>query len=135
MNTIAKTIITLVMVTILGVISLMTILEAGAGFSLGEIILAIAPMGLALGTIKTLWVESRSSSDEGQYEKAKRNSSHSNFDLLMEMMDEEEREAFKETLKRRVLNQMSSSMDGELPADSETLAALLDEDAQQAQYH
>lgn len=44
--------------------------------------------------------------------------------LLMELMDEAEREAFKEALKQRVLEEAGSRSDGELPYDLETLEAL-----------
>ena len=49
------------------------------------------------------------------------------LDLLMELMDEDEREAFKETLKRRVLEDMGVD-DGELPYAAETLESLLEEE-------
>ena len=51
--------------------------------------------------------------------------------LLMEMMDEGEREAFKRKLQRQVLDDAGyhdAYDDGELPVDADTLESLLDED-------
>ncbi len=45
--------------------------------------------------------------------------------LLLEMMDEDERHAFKQAMKDRML---SGSRDGELNYDADSLGALLDED-------
>ena len=47
--------------------------------------------------------------------------------LLMELMDEDERAAFKSTLKQRLLDSADYA-DGELPYSGETLAALLNEE-------
>lgn len=57
-------------------------------------------------------------------EKAKHNPGD-RLTLLLDMMDAEERAAFKETLKRRVLEDYSPGGDGELPYDAESLSALL----------
>lgn len=46
--------------------------------------------------------------------------------MLMDILDEDERAAFKDLLKQRVLEDMGRAADGELPADDESLAALLD---------
>ena len=59
-------------------------------------------------------------------DKAKRQSGDT-LALLLELMDDEEREAFKETLKRRVLEDMGVD-DGELPYAAETLESLLEEE-------
>jgi len=48
--------------------------------------------------------------------------------MLMEIMDEDERAAFKETLKRRVLEDKKYGEDGELSTSDQTLAALLDKE-------
>jgi len=47
--------------------------------------------------------------------------------LLMDLMDEDEREAFKEALKQRVLDDGRYD-DGELPYGSNTLESLMDEE-------
>jgi hypothetical protein len=60
-------------------------------------------------------------------EKQKRGSAD-HLSLLLEMLDEDERAAFKETLKQRMLEQIGAPDEGELPADADTLAALLDAD-------
>lgn len=45
--------------------------------------------------------------------------------LLMELLDEDERAAFKEALQARALDDMRLGGDGELPADEQTLSELL----------
>lgn len=65
-------------------------------------------------------------------EKAKRQP-QDKLSLLMELMDEDERAAFKEALKQRVLDDMTATGDGELPVSDESLAALLDRDREHAQ--
>jgi hypothetical protein len=50
--------------------------------------------------------------------------------LLLELMDDDEREAFKEALKRRTLDNIGYD-DGELPYSSETLASLLEDQESQ----
>ena len=56
-------------------------------------------------------------------DKAKRQSGDT-LALLLELMDDEEREAFKEALKQRTLDNIGYD-DGELPYSNETLASLL----------
>ncbi len=47
---------------------------------------------------------------------------------LLALMDEDERQAFKETLKQRMLDSLTQpATDGELPYDSDTLETLLQE--------
>ncbi len=69
-----------------------------------------------------------------QREKAKREP-QDRLSMLLELMDEDERAAFKESLKRRVLDDIGRTDDGELPADDATLAALLDEEQAQKRTH
>lgn len=57
-------------------------------------------------------------------EKAKHNPGD-RLALLLDMMDADERAAFKETLKRRVLADYAPGGDGELPYDAESLSAFL----------
>ena len=80
-------------------------------------------------------VASQGLEETGSQEKAKRDghSGHSEkLSLLLELMDEDEREAFKEMLRQQVLRESDdydSVDDGELPAAAATLAALLDDDS------
>ena len=70
----------------------------------------------------------------GDSEKAKRDASRSDesrLSLLMEMMDDDEREAFKDTLKRRLLDDYRVNEDGELFADSATLESLMHDEQNQ----
>jgi hypothetical protein len=96
-------------------------------------------MPLIIGFLVTLvvWVggDSKGQAPPADYEKAKRQPGDTNtkLALLLELMDEDEREAFKETLKRRVLDDMTSG-DGELLADAATLESLLS-DQSAHQYH
>jgi hypothetical protein len=63
-----------------------------------------------------------------EVEKNKRGSTDA-MSALMELMDEDERQEFKERLKQRMLDNVSrGSIDGELPLDSESLESLLGED-------
>jgi hypothetical protein len=60
--------------------------------------------------------------------KIKRDSTDS-LSVLMALMDEDERQEFKQQLKQRMLDNVSrGSVDGELPLDSESLESLLDEE-------
>ena len=47
--------------------------------------------------------------------------------LLLSLMDDDERVAFKEALKQRLLDNAAAPSDGELPYDADSLAALLHE--------
>ncbi len=47
--------------------------------------------------------------------------------LLLELMDEDEREVFKETLKRQVLRQQGNLIDGELPYNADIFDEYEDE--------
>jgi hypothetical protein len=58
-------------------------------------------------------------------EKAKR-MGDDKLSLLMSLMDDDERVAFKEALKQRLLDSAAAPTDGELPYDAESLEALLD---------
>jgi len=65
----------------------------------------------------------RFESDQSEAAKRKRGTDDK-FSLLMELMDDDERAAFKEALMRRVLADAADSGDGELPYDAESLEAL-----------
>lgn len=58
-------------------------------------------------------------------EKAKRGG-EDKLSLLLALMDDDERLAFKEALKQRLLDSATGPTDGELPYDAESLEALLD---------
>jgi hypothetical protein len=71
-------------------------------------------------------VSERSVRAAESFEKAKRSSDpETRMRLLMEMMDDDERQAFKQAMKEPML---SVSRDGELNYDADSLGALLDED-------
>ena len=114
-------------------ISITTIMQSNYGIQSGEGIVII--MSMIVGAIATgaIWKNSGNSSQEPQnaqqrLEKAKRGaaSGNSKLALLMEMMDDNEREAFKDTLKQRLLDEaVYGSSDGE----SLSLETLLEEEA------
>lgn len=127
MNTLGKTIATVFMWIILGAIGMSGILaDPGLGGTESAIIAIGAMLAGIIGT-GMIWspeVFNGSSHDESKQthtEKAKRQAGDQRMALLLEMMDEDEREAFKETLKRRVLNGARFSEDGELPYGADML--------------
>ncbi len=88
----------------------------------------VFPMGIALlMTVIMVTIPDAIAAITTQREKAKRQP-QDKLSMLMEIMDEDERAAFKETLKRRVLEDIGRADEGELPASEQTLAALLDEE-------
>ena len=117
----SKFIVSLVMwIGILG-ISLATLLNSQ---TIESWVVAVVALGsLIAGTIGTaaIWSpqvltdHAEPSRQAGDFEKAKRQAGMSKLDLLMEMMDDDEREAFKHSLKRQVLTDMRLNDDGELP--------------------
>ena len=62
-----------------------------------------------------------------EQEKPKRNADD-NLALLLDLMDEDERQAFKAKLEQRILDNISNSADGELPAGAGSLEMLMQED-------
>lgn len=69
-------------------------------------------------------------------EKGKRLAGDDKLALLLSMMDEDEKDAFKDALKRQMLARNRSPFeDGELSDDAEVLTAMLDEDASSARMH
>ena len=93
--------------------------------------LAIGPLVIAVVGTFMLWVipeldnVETASKTEQSTGKAKRQQGVK-LSLLLELMDEDEREAFKQLLKRQMLEE-SGYADGELPYGSETLESLLSE--------
>lgn len=92
----------------------------------------IFPLLMAVGGTATIWGSASSKSERRQaltrdqqdnFYKAKREDAYEQkMRLLMEMMDDDEREAFKQALKRQLLNQDSKRghlVDGELPFDAD----------------
>lgn len=131
MNTLAKAIVTVFMWMVLGAIAMSSTLgDPGLG-DVAAVIVAIAPLFLGLLGTGFIWAPevftgTKDETETSQMEKAKRVAGDSRMALLLEMMDEDERETFKESLKRRVLNDMRFSEDGELPSAT---ADLWDEQA------
>lgn len=103
----------------------------------GGVVIAIALLAMLLFGMSIIWVMPERArakyghvDGERSLEKAKRGSRREEqLALLMDLMDDEELAAFKETLKRRILADPAYE-DGELPFAEETLKSLLnDEDA------
>ena len=123
-----KTIVTSFMWLILGVISILGIVFSDGPGGYDPTWIVIMPMILAFAGTFSIWVlpglagvEQNESVNEQHIEKAKRQAGTSKLDLLLEMMDDDEREAFKQTLKRQVLSDMRLGEDGELPRQAEIL--------------
>lgn len=95
--------------------------------------LAIAPLVIAVMGTFMIWVipeldsnQAAASNDESTG-KAKRQHGDK-LSLLLEMMDEDERAAFKHLLKQQVLEEHRYA-DGELPYNGDSLESLLTEDS------
>ena len=101
----------------------------------GGVVIAVGLLAMLLFGMSIIWVApERMKAKYGPFgeeqspEKAKRGSRREEqLALLMDLMDDEELAAFKETLKRRVLADPAYD-DGELPYRSETLESLLRDD-------
>jgi len=105
-----------------GIVSVDAGMELGLGF--------VLPILIALVSTIVMWGDfgrrgqwARFESDQSEAAKRKRGTDDK-FSLLMELMDDDERAAFKEALMRRVLADAADSGDGELPYDAESLEAL-----------
>ena len=86
-------------------------------------IMVIAPLLIALfGTI-AIWspevfTENKESNANNTSSSSKsKNQTSSKVDMLMQMMDADEQEAFKDALRRQILQENRLSSDGELPID------------------
>jgi hypothetical protein len=138
MDTFWKMVTTITAWILLAGISITALIVSGDARFSGDVT-AVTLMPLIIGFLVTLvvWVggDSKGQARPADYEKAKRQPGDANtkLALLLELMDDDEREAFKETLKRRVLDDMTSG-DGELLADAATLESLLS-DQSAHQYH
>jgi hypothetical protein len=78
------------------------------------------PILMATLLTSAIWVSTVLIENRGDFQKAKRQPADK-LALLKEMLDDDELETFKETLKASLLKQN----DGELPYDEETLQALM----------
>jgi hypothetical protein len=138
---IMKMLATLGIWTITGAISFSATIDSPID---GDVLaVVIAPLLIALFATFFIWVapelvradrDAKSTHHHiGDSEKAKRRVSgdESRMALLMEMMDDDERQAFKETLKRRLLDDYRVNEDGELFADSTTLESLMQDEQRQ----
>lgn len=96
--------------------------ETGHDITLLFLVTVIAAL---IGTVM-VWAESAITARR-MYPKSGEKAKHNDdrLALLLDMMDADERAAFKETLKRRVLEDDAPGGDGELPYDAESLSALL----------
>jgi hypothetical protein len=109
-----------------------SIYGAESGADIGTLLMV--PFLMAVLLTFVLWVvpeirgrRYRDAADDWTLEKAKRQPVDK-MTLLLDLMDDDEREAFKETLKRRVLAELD---DSELPEDAATLESLLYDDRPQ----
>ena len=112
---------------------------------------AITIIAMVMATISTIaiWlgpelVNSRRAGSQSHYisggsEKAKRGAGNVSDDgrlaMLLELMDEDERQALKQRLQRQVLDEAYVTDDGELAYRGESLKSLLEEDEQQRLQH
>lgn len=133
MHDLTKLIVSTVMWIAVSLISIMSIIF-GNNMSGGDVTMAvIAPLVVGLLGTFFIWVAPELNKADVEKHKARQRDRYadekpkrmSKMDMLMEMMDEDERRAFKETLKRQMLNNLS---DGELNYDAESLESLMDEE-------
>ncbi len=136
-ETLGKTVATIAAWGMLGLIGMMAVIDNS---SFSGMWVALGAMAAALVATFFIWVLSEAvkkpaAGQSGQQRviserdvsKAKRQPGD-RLSMLLELMDEDEREAFKETLKQRLLDDMSLNDDGELGYRT-TLEDLLDDDS------
>ena len=119
-------------ITTLGIwlsIVAITIVLNVTGNSMGWLV-SMAAMAFAFIITLQIWDKNRTLTGNVHVaessEKAKRSTDpDAKMRMVLEMMDEDERYAFKQAMKERML---SGSRDGELNYDADSLGALLDED-------
>jgi hypothetical protein len=135
-NSLAKAVSTIMMWIMLSAVSIVALTDNTSAH--GDVTaLVIVPLIIALIGTFLLWglpeipknnqmLDRQSDEGEG---KAKRQQGDK-LALLMEMMDEDERQAFKAALQQRLLQESGNMAydDGELPYGAETLESLLDDD-------
>lgn len=81
---------------------------------IGSMVMAIVATGMIWVAPEMVPSKKQDASQSQSFEKAKRGG-NDKLALLLELMDEDERQAFKESLKRRYINDVG--VDGELPYD------------------
>ena len=140
MSNTGRIIATVIMWLVLGIISIVAITSVSGpwAYTNGGDLVPLVLGSLFFGLVGTymIWVRpemykykyARTQNGESS-EKAKRQGSgNQKMALLMELMDDDEREAFKETLKRRVLDEARIGGDGEITYGDTTLESLFYEE-------
>lgn len=96
-------------------------------FGIGFILPLLIATLLTVGFWATPMI--RSKFERQTNEEKRKNNSADSMAALLALMDEDERQEFKEQLKQRMLDRVTyGSVDGELPLDSTSLEALMAED-------
>lgn len=128
---ISKTIVSVVMWLVLGSISVVALSDSMFLADWAVVALTLVPIILAMAGTAVIWAPETKTEPKRvdvQPEKAKRQTGDDRVRMLLELMDTHEREAFKQQLKRQLLNDdgyNDMGSDGELPVN---LASLLEED-------
>lgn len=139
---IAKVAVTITMWLILGFISFVAIAGEGVfnttiqgdvtAMTLGPLVLAMIGTAIIWTTDSDKAEAETAQTTAEALEKAKREGrSTDRLSLLLELMDDDERVAFKESLKQGVLSDIGYHGDGESPFNYDTLESLLDEGNQE----
>lgn len=122
---IGKFLLTLVVWVICGFVAVFPMFNEG--ISSGAVMVIVIALIAAVGATSVLWGDGDETDTDIKtaQEKRKRDETMPQVDLLLSMMDEDERAAFKDELKRRVLDERTARLsdDGEV----QSLDALLDE--------
>jgi hypothetical protein len=139
LENIVKGIITVVMWALLSVVSIGAVIE-GSSFapSISVEAMALGPLIIALFGTFIIWVlpdlvksdhaEKIAKLNDGNIKNKRQSGGSDKLSLLMELMDEDERQAFKATLKQRVLDDTRLNADGELSYGTDTLESLFYEE-------
>lgn len=129
---ISRTIITVVMWLVMGAISFFALASSVFIEDWAVVVLTLVPLVMAVIGTAFVWDVGGSADDEAQHsaqsEKAKRQAGDDRVRMLLELMDDDEREALKQQLRAQMLRGDSGSrlgQDGELPVN---FADLLDDD-------
>ncbi len=136
MNTKLRFIATTLIWMMVSFVSVMSIAIPGSMTS-GAVILTLIGMILAYATTRTLWqaeeAEKIIEADQRiRHGKRKRGSGDSKAEMLLSLMDDDEREAFKRALQEQMLQGANRLRDdGELADDEVPLTDLLYEDKRQ----
>lgn len=115
------------------VVGLIGIVAVNTGVGFGSVVIIALGLTFAYVTTRSLWGLENNNSDDASTSQRKRKRHEiqsEKIDMLMAMMDEDEKTAFKAALKQRLLDSTTRlSDDGEAPV---ALSDLLDDD--EAQY-